>query len=92
MDKELWIERVNDSLVKHFYEQQSDIEQREGFESKLTFGTAGIRGKFGLGEGRLNKFTIEKLALGLSRYLNAQTNNPTIVIHYDISHLATQIA
>ncbi|HHO6115565.1 TPA: phospho-sugar mutase [Staphylococcus aureus] len=92
MDKELWIERANDSLVKHFYEQQSDIEQREGFESKLTFGTAGIRGKFGLGEGRLNKFTIEKLALGLARYLNAQTNNPTIVIHYDIRHLSTEFA
>ncbi|HDA8515596.1 TPA: phospho-sugar mutase [Staphylococcus aureus] len=90
MDKELWIERANDSLVKHFYEQQSDIEQREGFESKLTFGTAGIRGKFGLGEGRLNKFTIEKLALGLARYLNAQTNSPTIVIHYDIRHLSTE--
>ncbi|NHC69639.1 phospho-sugar mutase [Staphylococcus aureus] len=92
MDKELWIERANDSLVKHFYEQQSDIEQREGFESKLTFGTAGIRGKFGLGEGRLNKFTIEKLALGLARYLNAQTNNPIIVIHYDIRHLSTEFA
>ncbi|GBY54885.1 phosphomannomutase [Staphylococcus aureus] len=92
MDKELWIERANDSLVKHFYEQQSDIEQREGFESKLTFGTAGIRGKFGLGEGRLNKFTIEKSALGLARYLNAQTNNPTIVIHYDIRHLSTEFA
>ncbi|HHA9931563.1 TPA: phospho-sugar mutase [Staphylococcus aureus] len=92
MDKELWIERANDSLVKHFYEQQSDIEQREGFESKLTFGTAGIRGKFGLGEGRLNKFTIEKLALGLARYLNAQKNNPTIVIHYDIRHLSTEFA
>ncbi|HDI6830867.1 TPA: phospho-sugar mutase [Staphylococcus aureus] len=92
MDKELWIERANDSLVKHFYEQQSDIEQREGFESKLTFGTAGIRGKFGLGEGRLNKFTIEKLTLGLARYLNAQTNNPTIVIHYDIRHLSTEFA
>ncbi|MBH4500191.1 phospho-sugar mutase [Staphylococcus aureus] len=92
MDKELWIERANDSLVKHFYEQQSDIEQREGFESKLTFGTAGIRGKFGLGEGRLNKFTIEKLALGLARYLNAQTNSPTIVIYYDIRHLSTEFA
>ncbi|HCY7819651.1 TPA: phospho-sugar mutase [Staphylococcus aureus] len=92
MDKELWIERANDSLVKHFYEQQSDIEQREGFESKLTFGTAGIRGKFGLGEGRLNKFTIEKLVLGLARYLNAQTNSPTIVIHYDIRHLSTEFA
>lgn len=92
MNKELWIERANDSLVKHFYEQKSDIEQREGFESKLTFGTAGIRGKFGLGEGRLNKFTIGKLALGLARYLNAQTNNPTIVIHYDIRHLSTEFA
>ncbi|MGT2341120.1 hypothetical protein ACVPOQ_06850 [Staphylococcus aureus] len=38
-------QRANDSLVKHFYEQQSDIEQREGFESKLTFGTAGLSRK-----------------------------------------------
>lgn len=35
---------------------------------------------------------LKKLALGLARYLNAQTNNPTIVIHYDIRHLSTEFA
>ena len=30
------------------------------------------------------------MALGLARYLNAQTNNPTIVIHYDIRHLSAE--
>ncbi len=52
---------------------------------KLTF--AGMRvyaENLVLGVGRLNKFTIVKLALGLARYLNTQTNSPTIVIHYDI--------
>jgi phosphoglucomutase len=39
MDKELWIERANDSLVKHFYEQQSDIEQRETEFSAYTRST-----------------------------------------------------
>ncbi len=31
MDKELWIERANDSLVKHFYEQQSNIPTARRF-------------------------------------------------------------
>ncbi len=52
--------------------QQSDIPTREGFESKLTFGTPGIRGNLVLV--RLSSTTLpyQKLALGLSRYLNAQ--------------------
>ncbi len=32
MDKELWIERANDSLVKHFYVAAIYIKQREGFK------------------------------------------------------------
>lgn len=90
--KALWLEKADESLVKHFYERQSNAEQQEGFETKLTFGTAGIRGKFGLGEGRLNKFTIAKLAMGLAQYLTANFEHPTIVIHYDIRHLSTEFA
>ena len=66
--KTKWENVLEDSFVKQFYEQQSLEEQNEGFNNQLSFGTAGIRGKFGLGEGRLNKFTIQKVALGLAHY------------------------
>ncbi|EHJ09170.1 phospho-sugar mutase [Staphylococcus simiae] len=88
--KQDWIEKLDESFVKPFYVEQSKIEQDEGFNSKLSFGTAGIRGKFGLGEGRLNKFTVAKVALGLAQYLKKQYNTPSVVIHYDTRHLSPE--
>lgn len=87
-----WENVLEDSLVKHFYEKQSVEEQNEGFNNQLSFGTAGIRGKFGLGEGRLNKFTIQKVALGLAYYLKEYENSPSVVIHYDTRHLSTDFS
>src|SRR5699024_5750617 len=43
----------------------------------------GIRSTFGLGPGRLNAFTIRKVALGLAQYLNEKFSEPSIVIHFD---------
>ena len=90
--KTKWENVLEDSFVKQFYEQQSLEEQNEGFNNQLSFGTAGIRGKFGLGEGRLNKFTIQKVALGLAHYLKACESAPSVVIHYDTRHLSTEFA
>ena len=58
--KNNWIDVLDESLVKDFYNNQTSEEQQEGLNTTLSFGTAGIRGKFGLGEGRLNKFTVSK--------------------------------
>ncbi|MBR7508430.1 phospho-sugar mutase, partial [Mycobacterium tuberculosis] len=58
----------------------------------LSFGTAGIRGKFGLGEGRLNKFTVSKVALGFAHYLTSSIAHPVVVIHYDTRHLSPEFA
>ncbi|MBO1199752.1 phospho-sugar mutase [Staphylococcus simiae] len=90
--KQLWLEKINDSFVKSFFQQQSKEEQDEGFQTKLSFGTAGIRGKFGLGEGRLNKYTVAKVALGLAQYLKQQATSPSVVIHYDIRHLSPEFS
>lgn len=90
--KTKWENVLEDSLVKHFYENQSLEEKNEGYNNRLSFGTAGIRGKFGLGEGRLNKFTIQKVALGLANYLNEYERDPSIVIHFDTRHLSTEFA
>ncbi|MDU3138837.1 MAG: phospho-sugar mutase [Staphylococcus lugdunensis] len=92
MNKDQWIAKAKESLTHTFYEQQSAEEQDEGFDTTLAFGTAGIRGKFGLGEGRLNKFTVNKVAIGLSRFLLKQHKTPSAVIHYDTRHLSPEFA
>ena len=81
--KSEWLDRIDESLVKTFYEAQTEKEKEEGFKDELIFGTAGIRSTFGLGPGRLNAFTIRKVALGLAQYLNEKFSEPSIVIHFD---------
>ncbi|WP_436853549.1 phospho-sugar mutase [Staphylococcus caeli] len=86
--KTAWLEKIDESLVKSFYEQQTEAEQNEGFESKLSFGTAGIRSTFGLGPGRLNAFTVRKVALGLAQYLNSKYDEAKVIIHFDTRFLS----
>lgn len=90
--KAQWEEKISESLVEHFYKLQSDEEIEEGFSDVLSFGTAGIRSKFGIGPGRLNKFTVQKVALGLAKYLKIKTEQPKVVIHFDTRHLSKEFA
>lgn len=91
MEKE-WQAYLEESLVKPFCEEQTEAERKAAFEEVLEFGTAGIRSTFGLGPGRLNKFTVRKVALGLARYLKSEINEPTVVIHYDTRFLSEAFA
>ena len=81
--KQEWIKRLDESLIQSFYEQQNDREIEEGLTTQLSFGTAGIRGKFGIGPGRMNAFTVRKVAFGLAKFLKANCNEATIVVFYD---------
>lgn len=87
-----WEEKVSESLVERFYNLQSEQEIEEGFSDVLSFGTAGIRSTFGIGPGRLNKFTIQKFALGFAKYLKHITAQPKVVIHFDTRYLSEEFA
>lgn len=87
-----WEQRISESLVEQFHNVQTEEEVAAGFTDVLSFGTAGIRSTFGIGPGRLNKFTIQKFALGLAKYLTYITNTPKIVIHFDTRHLSQEFA
>ncbi|MFE8112190.1 phospho-sugar mutase [Mammaliicoccus sciuri] len=87
-----WEQRISESLVEQFHNVQTEEEIEAGFTDVLSFGTAGIRSMFGIGPGRLNKFTIQKFALGLTKYLRNITNEPKIVIHFDTRHLSQEFA
>ncbi|QLK85695.1 phospho-sugar mutase [Staphylococcus sp. 17KM0847] len=87
-----WLARLDESMVRDFYEVQTDEERKAGFDDTLSFGTAGIRSTFGLGPGRLNKFTIRKVALGLAHYLLTKSVTPTVVVHFDTRLLSASFA
>lgn len=87
-----WEQNISESLVEQFYNKQTEEEIDAGFNETLSFGTAGIRNTFGIGPGRLNKFTIQKFALGLAKYLKNLSINPRVIIHFDTRHLSKEFA
>lgn len=58
----------------------SGDERYESFYRQVPFGTAGMRGKVGLGSNRLNRYTIRLAAWGMARLLGA---GKKVAIAYD---------
>ena len=84
MNKEYqkWLEFVSKE-DKEILSNMSNEEIDKCFNKDLEFGTAGIRGIMGLGNSRLNKYTIGRVTLGLANYLNKKYKDPIVVIGYD---------
>ncbi|WP_414053968.1 phospho-sugar mutase [Macrococcus equi] len=89
--RELWESNIENSLItKEAYNATSEALIEDGYVGALAFGTAGIRGKIGLGPNRLNKYTVQKVATGLAKYLIEVRDNPTVVIAYDTRHFSPE--
>lgn len=61
----------------------NDDEILDRFYRCLEFGTAGLRGVIGAGTNRMNYYTVCQATQGLSDYLNAKYDKPSIAIGYD---------
>lgn len=53
------------------------------FDTRLAFGTAGLRGELGAGPNRMNRVLVTQAAAGLAAYLLANEPSPSVVIGYD---------
>lgn len=92
------LDRVNQWLTPFFNEKtQHDIKEmiandpeglEDSFYKNLEFGTGGMRGIMGLGDNRINKYTLGKNTQGLSNYLKEKFPNQDIkvAIAYDCRH------
>ncbi|MFB9077125.1 phospho-sugar mutase [Flavobacterium procerum] len=72
----------------------SPKELEESFYKNLEFGTGGMRGVMGIGNNRINKYTLGKNTQGLSDYLHKVfPNEPLkVVIAYDCRHNSNTLA
>lgn len=92
MDRKQWEDHISGSFIdKKSYEALSTVDKEDAFGNTLSFGTAGIRGKIGLGPNRLNRYTVEKVALGLARSLKEEPD-PLVVIGYDTRHFSIEFS
>lgn len=59
----------------------ADLRRR--FESRLTFGTAGLRGPIEAGPNGMNRVLVAQAAAGFAAYLRGREDSPSVVIGYD---------
>ena len=98
------LERVNIWLTPFFDEEtQQTIKNliafepetlEESFYKNLEFGTGGMRGIMGVGDNRINKYTLGKNTQGLSNYLKEQFPNQDVKVSiaYDCRHNSKELA
>ena len=75
-------------------EKNEEIEDR--FGSEISFGTAGLRGIFGVGSSRMNRFTVGRATQGICDFLLAEYDekrkNSGVVIAYDCRYHSREFA
>jgi phosphoglucomutase len=98
------LDRVNKWLAPFFDEDSqqtiktmiaNDPEGLEdSFYKNLEFGTGGMRGIMGVGDNRINKYTLGKNTQGLSNYIKDQFPNQSakVAIAYDCRHNSKELA
>ncbi len=98
------LERVNQWLTPVFdIDTQHSIKEmiaydpeglEDSFYKNLEFGTGGMRGIMGVGDNRINKYTLGKNTQGLSNYLHKQFGGEQIkaAIAYDCRHNSKELA
>ena len=83
---DLWCEKATadaDLLPELESVKGNEDEILDRFYKNLEFGTAGLRGVIGAGTNRMNIYTVNQATQGLTDYLNADFENPSIAIAYD---------
>ena len=78
-----WLENVREEYLLTELKAMDGAAIEDAFYRDLTFGTGGLRGTIGAGTNRMNVYVVGKASQGLSDYLFATTEHPSVVIGYD---------
>jgi phosphomannomutase len=73
----------------HLLSERREAELQDRFSGRLTFGTAGLRGRMRAGPNGMNRAVVQRSAAGLAAYLGP---GRTVAIGYDARHNSRQFA
>lgn len=98
------LEKVNQWLTPTFDDETQNTikeliaynpkELEESFYKSIEFGTGGMRGIVGVGDNRINKYTLGKNTQGISNYIKKQFpgEKHKVAIAYDCRHNSAEMA
>ncbi|AEB07299.1 phosphoglucomutase/phosphomannomutase alpha/beta/alpha domain I [Coriobacterium glomerans PW2] len=88
---ERWIERADSSLQNELMDLANDqVAMEDAFLHGLVFGTGGLRGTLGVGTNRMNVHTVARATQGLTDYLKANFEKPSVAIARDSRHMGKE--
>jgi phosphoglucomutase len=64
----------------------------DAFSGNISFGTGGLRGIMGLGTNRINRYTIERVTLGLIKVVLASDAPKSVGVAFDTRHNSAEFA
>lgn len=64
-------------------DEAAAAQLRDRFDTRLGFGTAGLRGELGAGPNRMNRVLVSQAAAGLAEFVKTRAPQGTIIIGYD---------
>ena len=88
----IWLENLgeDDPLRKELEAiQGDDADLRERFVADMVFGTAGLRGKIGVGTMRMNYYTVGRATEGIAQFILAEApdeKDKGVIIAHDPRH------
>ncbi len=62
---------------------RDEAQLHDRFDTRLEFGTAGLRGRIEAGSNRMNRVLVSQAAAGFAAYLLSKEQEPSVVIGYD---------
>jgi phosphomannomutase len=63
--------------------QAATAQLHDRFDTRLEFGTAGLRGRIEAGSNRMNRVLVAQAAAGFAAFLLSRGDSPSVVIGYD---------
>jgi phosphomannomutase len=75
------LSRLTDEAAAGSQTALADLHSR--FDTRLAFGTAGLRGEIAAGPNRMNRVLVAQAAAGLAAYLLENKARPSVVIGFD---------
>ncbi len=72
---------------------ENDTELQDAFYKELEFGTGGMRGIIGLGDNRMNVYTVGRASQAFANHINKSVKGPkSALISYDTRHMSDEFA
>ncbi|MCL2221090.1 MAG: phospho-sugar mutase [Oscillospiraceae bacterium] len=87
-----WKAALKDTSDGQVLDNMTQDELSDAFSGNISFGTGGLRGVMGIGASRINRYTIERVTVGLAKVILSSDVPKRVGVAYDTRHNSSAFA